>query len=36
MPNQPSRTELGLVALSWAMFALTLLVALRNWSGTPR
>jgi hypothetical protein len=33
---KPTRPELALVALSLAMLVVTLLVALRNWSGTLR
>lgn len=36
MPHKPTRQEIALVALSWAMLAFALLVAFRNWPGTPR
>ncbi len=36
MPHKPTRTDLALIALSWALAAFTLFVAIENWSGTPR
>jgi hypothetical protein len=36
MPNQPTRAELALVALSWAILVFTILAALRIWISTPR
>jgi hypothetical protein len=36
MVHKPSRSELALVALSWAMLAFTVFAAFQNWSSTPR